>query len=360
MNNIMPNRTIYFDVLRIISVIAVIMIHVSAMNMNTIDTHSYNWQFSNLYDSLASFAVPVFVMISGALLLDPNKRFSIKTFYSKNLLRVSSSLVFWSIVYSVFYKMYKKDPITIKSIIIDTINGHFHLWFLFMLIGLYIATPFFRLIAENLKLSKLLVLICLLFSFIIPNLNNLILFFPSYAPTIDSPIALVINWFSRISPPIISEYVGYFFAGYLLRISVINKRYTNILYLLGSLSAIYSIVVSSIVSMRDNASVVFYHNTEINMFFVSIAIFLMVKNNNDRIMKKSEVFLKIIVFISDHCFAIYLVHMIVLYLLEWMGLSSITFNSFISIPVITLIIFTASLGVAIIIKKIPFMNKYIT
>lgn len=77
------NRVIYFDYLRIISVFAVIVLHISGQNWNGTDVSSFEWNVFNAFDSLTRWCVPVFVMISGALFLDkeqPLKSFSKKIF----------------------------------------------------------------------------------------------------------------------------------------------------------------------------------------------------------------------------------------------------------------------------------------
>lgn len=58
-------RTVYFDYLRPVAVLAVIIIHLSAKNFESIDVNSSAWQTFNIFNSIARWSVPVFVMISG-------------------------------------------------------------------------------------------------------------------------------------------------------------------------------------------------------------------------------------------------------------------------------------------------------
>ena len=60
----------YLDCLRVVAIISVIIIHVSAQNWYTTDVSSFAWQFFNLTDSLVRWAVPLFVMISGVVVLE--------------------------------------------------------------------------------------------------------------------------------------------------------------------------------------------------------------------------------------------------------------------------------------------------
>ncbi|MFZ4557738.1 MAG: acyltransferase family protein, partial [Pseudanabaena sp.] len=65
---------IWVDKARIFAVIAVIVLHVSAIVVVGIkDFNDPQWWFGNIYDSMVRWCVPVFVMISGALLLSETK-----------------------------------------------------------------------------------------------------------------------------------------------------------------------------------------------------------------------------------------------------------------------------------------------
>ena len=42
----------------------------------------------------------MFLMLSGALMLDPGKPFQIRTLYRKNILRILTAFLFWSALYA--------------------------------------------------------------------------------------------------------------------------------------------------------------------------------------------------------------------------------------------------------------------
>ena len=79
-------RTAYFDYLRVFATFAVVILHLSGQNWNNTNVNGFEWRVFNGYDSLVRWAVPVFVMISGALFLDRN--ISPKKIYSKYVLRL--------------------------------------------------------------------------------------------------------------------------------------------------------------------------------------------------------------------------------------------------------------------------------
>lgn len=57
------------------------------------------WWISNVYDSISRWGVPVFVMVSGALLLDTSKQEGILTFYKKRLSKIFIPIIFWTAFY---------------------------------------------------------------------------------------------------------------------------------------------------------------------------------------------------------------------------------------------------------------------
>ena len=67
-------RLVYMDWLRVLATIAVVTIHVSAGYVSMLDASNVSrWMAGNFYDSFSRASVPIFVMISGALLLREQK-----------------------------------------------------------------------------------------------------------------------------------------------------------------------------------------------------------------------------------------------------------------------------------------------
>ena len=93
-------RIVYFDYLRIIAIFAVVVLHFAAQNWDNIDVSSFEWQVFNLYDAVAAWGVPVFVMISGALFL--GKELTLKKLYGKYILRIVTAFFFWSVLYALW------------------------------------------------------------------------------------------------------------------------------------------------------------------------------------------------------------------------------------------------------------------
>lgn len=95
-------------------------------------------------NSLTPIEVPLFVMISGYFLL-PMKS-DLTQFFRKRALRVVYPFVIWCIVYAIYYYFKRNDTIqdVINNILHIPVNFGTevgHLWFIYMILGLYILTP---------------------------------------------------------------------------------------------------------------------------------------------------------------------------------------------------------------------------
>ena len=83
----MKEKYFWVDVLRVFAIVAVVVVHVSADIITEWNSMPRSWWWAaNFYDSLARGGVPVFVMLSGALLLPQAE--SYRDFFKKRLQRI--------------------------------------------------------------------------------------------------------------------------------------------------------------------------------------------------------------------------------------------------------------------------------
>ena len=133
------------DRLRNIATLLVIIIHASgsvAEGNRQYDT--LFWWSGNIWDSLARPAVPLFVMLSGFLLL--GKDYELGYFLKRRFSRVVVPALFWMLVYSVYNHLVKGTPATVADAIRGIVERpvHYHLWFIYLIIGLYMVYPILR------------------------------------------------------------------------------------------------------------------------------------------------------------------------------------------------------------------------
>lgn len=100
------------------------------------------WWTSNIWDSLARPSVPLFVMLSGWLLFQ--KTYEIGPFFKKRFSRVVVPGIVWGVIYLVFTNFWEGKPATFREAGRMLIEGpvHYHLWFIYLIIGLYASYPF--------------------------------------------------------------------------------------------------------------------------------------------------------------------------------------------------------------------------
>lgn len=145
------NFTTGMDTARVGACFMVIMLHVAAVNFNVFDDQ---WWASNFYDSLTRGCVPVFLMISGVLLL--NKQEDLPAFFTKRFARVLPPLLFWSLFYMAWNTSqgvhYGAWSGWIKTLASGPVV--FHLWYLYAILGIYLFVPFLRNIWQGSRLAE--------------------------------------------------------------------------------------------------------------------------------------------------------------------------------------------------------------
>lgn len=134
------------DFCRVVACLMVVVLHLSTPSVNPVDP---DWITFNIYNSFVRPCVPLFLMLSGALLL--GKKEACAFFYTKRYLRVLPPLLFWTIVYSLWKARSGSGSSDITTMIITAIQGpvYYHLWYLYVIVGLYLFVPFMAKIYQN-------------------------------------------------------------------------------------------------------------------------------------------------------------------------------------------------------------------
>ena len=101
-NTPIKTRTHWMDCLRVLAAAAVILLHVAAKQWHTVDIRGGDWLLLCLFNGSVRWCVPLFVMISGALFLNPEKEISLRDLYGKYILRLLVAYFVWGVVYALF------------------------------------------------------------------------------------------------------------------------------------------------------------------------------------------------------------------------------------------------------------------
>ncbi|SDU86554.1 acyltransferase [Jiangella alkaliphila] len=96
-----------------------------------------------ILDIGAVFTVPVFVMVSGALLLDPRRFRGAGDFLRRRAWRLVPAILFWHVFYLGFRYWYKEETLTWDQVVNEFLNGRTYtaLYFFWIVLGLALITP---------------------------------------------------------------------------------------------------------------------------------------------------------------------------------------------------------------------------
>lgn len=341
-------RILYLDVIRVVAVFCVIIIHVVAQIWNAVPIDSVEFDILNVYDSIVRWSVPAYVMISGALFL--NKKRDIKVIYSKNILRMVIAFLVWSTIYA----LVTCRGIDLYTLIITILGGHFHMWFILMLIGLYMMLPILQQISSDLRIVRYILVLAFIFNSILPWLIKSMYYFGNQ-PIIS--FANVLNSdFIFMNVSVVAGYIGYFFAGYYISNIEIKKSVRYIIYILGIVGFVMTFFLTKwYCNSIGIASVEYYSDSAPNVCLSTIAMFVLFKYSF-RNLKEN----KVTSYLGKASFGAYLVHALIIYGAEkCLTLTGISFSPVASVPFVAVITWILSFAIASILLKIPVVNKYV-
>lgn len=330
-------RSSYISVLRIIAIFLIILIHSSSGYLNSNDFNSFDWNYANWINSFSRFAVPLFVIISGALLLQRDE--DTGTFYKKRLSKIIPPFVFWTIVYLIYYFIryidfeYVGFPQVINIMLIRLKSGsNAHLWYLYMLIGLYLAIPFLRKMIRNCSKREIEIFLCLWFAALFFN-NK---WFNAYLPNFD------LMFFYG--------YTGYLVLGYYLyNHQLVQLKWLGMLFFIGCcLITGWGTYCLSLEKGEFDPTLYNYLSPNIALSAGFLFVFVQCLKLPERLRAFWE-------FIDIHSFGIYLSHILLLnYIHPLIPLATLW-----KIPVAAILTLLSSALLTYCLRKIPF-GKYVS
>lgn len=344
-NNPLMKNDNSINFMRILAAFAVVVIHVSSYYIKSnLAINNQSWVLGNIFNSFSRWSVPVFIMISGALLINEKSFQHTTLFYKKRIKRILIPLVFWSVIFTVFNK-YITNFFSVKDIVARLFIGetYYHLWYLFLLVGLYAVTPVVSLVYANFSKRERIILIIAIF--IAGAINSMwIRFFGQNQ-----------QFFAFKFLP----YLGYFMIGKELFTS--KLPFNKYSYLLGWFvsSVLIAIMTGLLKYLNFPVTTLFYDylNPLVVVQSISLYVFIM-KFMADK--KLSERFKKALMLVNSLTFGIYIIHPIFIELLiknkeHWLTSE----NSLFVIPTFTVVVFLLSGMVTYIFLKTPYLRKLV-
>lgn len=343
------DRQINLDYLRVLATLAVIILHIASANWHITDVNGLAWQSFNFYDSAVRWCVPIFVMISGALFLP--KEISLKKLYSKYIFRMFTAFMTWSLFYSVIDYINGK---TFTSVIKGFVQGHYHMWFLLMITGIYICIPLIKTLVSETIYIKYYLIVSFVFAFLFPQIICLLKDFSS-GPMIK--IANIVNRnITYMNMNFVMGYVFYFVLGYYINSIKLSKKQRLCIYCLGIIGFCFTVIFDSIIAIKtQKACDNYYGNFMVNILLESLAVFVFFKYVDFKKQKMNVIIIKL----SKFSFGAYLIHALVIEQSSKYGINSMMCNPLVAVPITAIIVFTISFIISFICNNIPILKKYI-
>lgn len=293
------------DLIRFIAIVFIICLH--SCDIYFLDFNGKNWYVGQFYKTISRCGVQLFIILSGYLLF--TKSDNILQFYYKRLRHVFIPFLFFSIIYyidtrypiynnllniiSFANKLIVNPDITlsmsdfIKKFFTESLR--YHLWFMYPLIGLYLAFPFLAKMYKSLSQKDIYIFIFLFI--LISGCSNFIpaLLWKTYY-----------NIFGKFEAYLFYNFYGFAFLGIFFITFNANKKLCIFIYIL---STILYLIETTTISISLNRG--FEDSYNILTLLQAASLFLLLKDYKAKLPY-------IITDISRYAFGIYLVHLLVM------------------------------------------------
>ncbi|MGY5252465.1 acyltransferase [Sphingobacterium spiritivorum] len=333
----MATRAIYISNIRILATIGVILIHATTGYLQSAAVGSFNWDYANWINGLTRCAVPLFVMISGALLLQKDE--STTDFYKNRLLKIVPPFLFWTIVYIVYYfsRYTSFDQLSFQQIVTISwqkmrTGANAHLWYLYMILGLYLTVPFLRKMIRSASLREIEIFL-------------LIWFISLYVTNKRWE-----EYFLKIDLTFFSGYIGYFVLGYYLSVKDFSRQKIFSL-LIFSAACVFTIYIThhlSIAQQKYDPSFYGYVLPNTALAAAGIFTFLKAVSSTRNIPGWMDA-------VDKYSFGIYLAHILILNYVH----PRLPDEIWIKVPLATIATLLGSMLLIYLIRKIPY-GKYVS
>ena len=339
-------KKVYLDLLRIIACFFVIVNHTNSSIIFSTGP-SITWFLSLEYCFACKIAVPIFLMISGALLLvkEDDYKKSIK-----RIIRIVLVIAIFSLIYYINNCCISSKTFSIleylKLIYQSTITPSY--WYLYAYLGIMFMLPILQPLVKNLSDKKIIYFLCISFIFLggMPILEH-------YLPGIKLNSTVGLYIFNTI--------IGYLIAGYYIDNKVKLTRKKAYMALFTSLVFIILPIVLTYFEYQKNPSSYLFLAEYNNLFVIlsSCSIFYLIKYCYQK--KFVVKFSKIICYVGSLTFGIYLVSDILIQKIRpfYIFLCEHGIYKLLSMIIFEIVVFCVGAIITAILKLIPGIKKLI-
>lgn len=339
------------DLLRLVSIFAIVIVHITSGPIYWAKTSDILWNQSMIYDAIFNWGTIVFVMLSGMLMLKPSKTANIKAFLLGRVKRIIIPFIIWYLIYEIYDVVLADKSLSILDLLKNLLSGKvkIHLWFIYMIFALYLITPILSVFIN--KASKSTVKYFIIYWFIAITIVPLLQHFLE--------INIKLNNFMQLT-----SYAGFYVLGYFIHNKniTINKKWFLMIPVLMMLKYFLTDVTSSEVTnhfFRDRLAP--------NQIIIPILIFMLFRQINwDIFIPEKSKIRKVITSLSNLSYGIFLAHFLIINLLD-NNFSTYTINPFkflskgihysYGFPMQSILVIVLTTTLVWLLSKIPFVKK---
>lgn len=328
---------------RAISCIAVVILHTFA-SCSAFEATELQSHMSVIIRNLMFWAVPCFVMVTGALLLDPSRKVNYYKVLTRYIPRMLISLAVFTLIFKLTDIVIGKAAFgaeAFKDMLRAFITGQgqwAHMWYLYMMIALYLIIPVLKAFTDHTGRKEHL------------TLTFAMMILMSVLPFIMGLFDLQSGFYM----PVYTIYPMYLMLGFLL----INiKRDNRLVMALSIAGFIAGIIALSSLNLNAAPEEQEPLKSLINTYSFPVTVlgacgmFMLFKTMNRRI--------KLLDLIDQNSFGIYLIHLIPLRIFAVKQIFDPYDLGLWFVFIAAILIFAVSLIVTALIRKIPYVNKVI-
>lgn len=182
-NGLSGPRKQFLDVLRVLATCAVVLMHVLTGATDVTDASivpEYRSLLLSVMD-LVTWCVPIFLLISGYLFLNPERTLTYPVMIKKYCRRIALAILLFGVPYAASELIVAERTFRIRMIpeaLKMTLTGHTwsHMWYLYLILFLYLITPLLKKVLRVLPVWGVAAVMAVIFlgSSVAPFLNKVL------------------------------------------------------------------------------------------------------------------------------------------------------------------------------------------
>lgn len=182
-NGLSGPRKQFLDVLRVLATCAVVLMHVLTGATDVTDASivpEYRSLLLSVMD-LVTWCVPIFLLISGYLFLNPERTLTYPVMIKKYCRRIALAILLFGVPYAASELVVAERTFRVMMIpeaLKMTLTGHTwsHMWYLYLILFLYLITPLLKKVLQILPVWSVVAVMAVIFlgSSVAPFLNKVL------------------------------------------------------------------------------------------------------------------------------------------------------------------------------------------